>query len=278
MKYELSEFEKNGVSWPLSINQNFNLGELEKKYFLFQEQAVKIFGKKQSLKPYLLSTFFDKISHQDEILKNVKSIIGENIYLWSSAFFCKEPKGGKIVSYHQDNPYWQLTTDKVVTVWIALTESNKNSGALELFPKSHKLGLISNLDVKNPRESYLKGEKTTKDNDLLSYKQDLNIFLKKNKPQIVELSPGEYSIHHVNTVHGSGINKSDKYRIGYALRYISSSTKHSEEKKDRAMHIHGEKNSYFIDEKRPKSDFDENSIIEFNKSMNSTGAFGNKKY
>ena len=48
-------------------------------------------------------------------------------------FFCKEPKGGKIVSYHQDNPYWQLTTDKVVTVWIALTESNKNSGALELF-------------------------------------------------------------------------------------------------------------------------------------------------
>ena len=92
------------------------------------------------------------------------------------------------------------------------------------------MGLISNLDVKNPRESYLKGEKTTSDNDLLSYNQDLNIF-KKNKPEIVELSPGEYSIHHVNTVHGSGINKSNKYRIGYALRYISSSTKHSEEKK-----------------------------------------------
>ena len=34
MKYELSEFNENGVSWPFSINQNSNLSELEKIFFI----------------------------------------------------------------------------------------------------------------------------------------------------------------------------------------------------------------------------------------------------
>ena len=85
-----------------------------------------------SLKPNLLSTVFDKLAHDKNVLKLVKQAIGDDIYIWSSAFFFKAPGDGKIVSYHQDNPYWQLTTNKVVTAWIALTKSDKNSGALEV--------------------------------------------------------------------------------------------------------------------------------------------------
>ena len=59
--------------------------------------------------------------------------------------------------------------------------------------------MIGKLDVEDARESYLKGEKTTDSADLLSYKHDLKEFLKVNKPVDICLSPGEYSIHHVNT-------------------------------------------------------------------------------
>ena len=38
------------------------------------------------------------------------------------------------------------------------------------------------------------------------------------------------------------------------------------------------KNSYFIDEKRPKSDFGSDEIKNYEYSMKSGGAFGNKKY
>ena len=41
-----------------------------------------------------------------------------------------------------------VTTNKVVTAWIALTKSDKSSGALEVVPKSYKLGLIKKLDVR----------------------------------------------------------------------------------------------------------------------------------
>tara|TARA_B100001093_G_scaffold513704_1_gene586172 strand:+ start:11785 stop:12624 length:840 start_codon:yes stop_codon:yes gene_type:complete len=274
----LENFKTNGAAWPFELPEYKNNDILKEKYFEFQKKAEKYKGATVSLKPNLLSTFFHKLSVNPNIISNVKKIIGDDIYIWSSAFFAKAPGQGKIVSYHQDNPYWQLSTTNVVTAWIAITNSDKNSGALEVVPKSHNLGLIKKLDVENPRKAYLKGEKTTPEKDLLSYNQNLNEFIKKNKPLPIELKPGQYSIHHVNTVHGSGINNSSDWRIGYAIRYVSSDTKHLEEKSDTAIHVCGKKNDYFTDEKMPSNDFDNAAVLEYDKSMGSAGAFGNKKY
>ena len=274
---KIENFNENGACWPFKIKQN--LGDLEKEYFKFQTTAKEKLGNPISLKPNLLSSFFDKLCFDENVLSKVKQIIGEDIYIWSSAIFAKLPGEGKIVSYHQDNPYWQLSTNNVVSAWIALTKSEKKSGALEIVPGSHKKGIIKNLDVKNARESYLQGERTTIDNDLLSYNQNLDDYIKSNKPVTIELEPGEFSIHHVNTVHGSGINNTGNARIGFAVRYVTSDTKHLIEKSgDSALHVCGKKNSYFADELRPENDFSEEAIKVHNFSMKAAGAFGNKKY
>lgn len=271
-------FSKTGIVWPLKTSSVVNRENLEREYFNFQSTANKIFKKNISLKPHILSKFFFQLACDENVMTNVKEIIGEDVYIWSSAFFAKAPSEGKIVSFHQDNPYWQLSTDKVITAWIALTNSNKQSGCLEVVPNSSKLGMIGKLDVEDARESYLKGEKTTDSTDLLSYKHDLNEFLKVNKPVDICLTPGEYSIHHVNTVHGSGINNTNNHRIGFAVRYISSDTYHLREKSDLATHISGKKNDYYKSEKIPSGEFTEDSIEQYKKSMSSTGVFGNKKY
>ena len=41
---------------------------------------------------------------------------------------------------------------------------------------------------------------------------------------LVELSPGEFSLHHVDLLHGGGPNESDVDRIGITFRYMSSRT------------------------------------------------------
>ena len=276
LDFNINNFNKNGMAWPFTLSKNYN--NLEEKYFEFQKNAQKYLGHSVTLKPNLLSTFFDSLAMDESIINNVKKIIGNNVYIWSSAFFPKAPGEGKIVSYHQDNPYWQLTTDKVITAWIALTNSDENSGALEIVPGSAKLGLIKKLDVDNARKSYLRGEKTTKSIDLLSYNQNLDDYIKKNSPVLINLNPNEYSLHHVNSVHGSGVNNSKKYRIGFAVRYISSDTMHKEEDHDSGIHVCGEKNSYFTNEKRPQQDFSKEAIKEYTLAMNAAGAFGNKSY
>ena len=106
---------------------------------------------------------------------------------------------------------------------------------------------------------------------------DFSVLKLHPKELFVKLQ-NQYSIHHVNAVHGSGINKTENYRIGFAIRYISSDTQHTQEQKDLALHISGRKNSYYEGEKSPIKDFDEAAIHQYKISMNSTGVFGNKKY
>ena len=138
--------------------------------------------------------------------------------------------------------------------------------------------MINKIDVPNADEAYKKGMKTTHENDMLSYRQNLDEFLKKNNPITVNLNKKQYSIHHVNCVHGSLPNKSDKPRIGYAIRYISSDTKHINRSSDSAVHVCGTKNTYYIDEKRPNQDFSEDAIKNYEIAMKAAGSFGNKKY
>ena len=57
-----------------------------------------------------------------------------------------------------------------------------------------------------------------------------------------------------------------------------SVTEHLEENSDTAIHVCGEKNPYYIEEKRPTNDFSDNSISNYKLSMRSAGAFGNKAY
>ena len=84
--------------------EKFINGQLEKENFLLQEKAKNKLNIKISLKPNLLSTFFDSIVFDKSIITEVKKIIGANIFVWSSAFFAKASGEGKIVSFHQDNP------------------------------------------------------------------------------------------------------------------------------------------------------------------------------
>ena len=279
MDFGLKNFDENGFAYPLKLKKNFQPGVLENEYNKFQDECKNKLNYKASLKPNLLSKFFNDLAFDENVISSVKQIIGEDIYIWSSAFFPKDPGEGKIVSFHQDNPYWQLTSNNVVSAWIALTKSTEASGALSVVPKSHKKGIIKKLDVKNARESYLKGEKTTSEKDLLSYNQNLDEFIKINPPKCLELNEGEFSIHHVNTVHGSGVNTTNQPRIGYAVRYVTSDTKHLIEKKgDSAIHVCGKKNSYFADEITPNESFSNESIINYEKAMKAAGSFGNKKY
>lgn len=279
MKYSLESFEKNGVAFPFNLNEDLlKSTDILNLYNDFQSKAQSKFGKRITLKPNLLSLFFDKLCFNSDIIKKVKSLIGPNLYIWSSAIFEKPENSTKLVSYHQDNPYWQLSTNKVVTVWVALTESKEVSGALQVFPESYKLGVINSLDIKNADASYQKGLKTTPENDMLSYKQNLKTFLEKNNPVTINLEPKQYSIHHVNCVHGSKLNKSRKPRIGFAIRYISSETTHLNRKLDSALHVCGKKNNYYIDEVRPTESFSESAIQNYEFAMKSAGSFGNKKY
>ena len=77
--YDLNQFSDNGVSWPFNINDLTGKNLLD-EYFNFQAKAQSIMKKNITLKPNLLSKFFDNLCFKEEILHNVRKLIGNDIY------------------------------------------------------------------------------------------------------------------------------------------------------------------------------------------------------
>jgi len=126
-----------------------------------------------------------------------------------------KPPGGKTLGYHQDAAYddW-IIPQTMVTCWMTLDNTSKETGTLEYLKGSHKWGL-------QPP----KGEFHSPDD----YKKEINIFTKKNNKKIeivhVEVPAGGVSFHHGNTWHGSGINKSKNHRRAIVAHCVPSDAK-----------------------------------------------------
>lgn len=153
--------------------------------------------------------FFNYVRHPD-LLSVVAQLIGPDIILWASAVFCKPATTGLEVPWHQDGQYWPIRPRATVTVWIALDEVNIDNGCMRVIPGSHRLGDFSHE---------------------VSDREDLVLNNVVNDPRLdlravrdVKLTPGQFSLHDVNIVHGSAPNRSGRRRAGYAIRYMPSTS------------------------------------------------------
>ena len=57
--------------------------------------------------------------------------------------------------------------------------------------------------------------------NMLSRGQEIAVEVDEAQAVDLVLAPGEFSLHHIGTVHGSGPNHSTEPRIGLAIRYIT---------------------------------------------------------
>jgi ectoine hydroxylase-related dioxygenase (phytanoyl-CoA dioxygenase family) len=157
---------------------------------------------------HLLFKSLNELIRDERIVDAIEDLYGENLLVWFSSFFIKEPDDPSFVSWHQDSTYWGLSSPDVVTAWVALSESKRENGAMEVIPRSH---LKDQLPHRN----------TFSRDNMLSRGQEVAVDVDPKSAVTLELEPGEMSLHHVRLVHGSAPNHSkSERRIGFAIRYI----------------------------------------------------------
>ena len=158
---------------------------------------------------HLISPVFDKIPHNPKILDAVEGIIGKDILVCGTTLFIKNPDQKGFVSFHQDAKYIGLKPYNWVTGWLAVTDANEENGCMLMLKGSHK------EDLKFHNQKF-------DDHNLLTRGQTIeNIPINKTTPVI--LKAGQLSLHHPKIIHGSGPNKSNDRRIGFAIQsYIGT--------------------------------------------------------
>ncbi len=185
-----------------------------------------------------------KIAAAPRVLDVVEGILGPDILIWSVEFFIKEPRTKAIVSMHQDLTYWGFgAVDQLLTAWIALSPATPASGCMDFVRKSHKNPILPHEDTYN------------KDN-LLSRGQEIKVNVPPEDRVPAILKPGQMSLHHGLTIHGSGPNISDDRRIAVAIRYCTPQIAQQVADKDYAILARGaDRDGNFINFAAPTAPF-----------------------
>lgn len=152
-----------------------------------------------------------------DVLDAAAQLIGDNIIVTGSSFFCKKGTGGKATPWHQDAYYWPMRPLEACTVWIAIDPSTPENGCLRIIPGSHKeRRLFSHLSSTRDENVGLEQELSAED-------------MPDTEPVDVILEPGMMSFHHPYVVHGAEPNNSGARRGGLTFRYMPTSSYYDRE-------------------------------------------------
>ena len=215
-------YQRDGYLFPLNV-----LGEKDTAQYRAQLQEIEDKnGSALREAPHLVMPFVDTLIRHPAITESVASIIGDDLLVWGSGFFIKDPGTADFVGWHQDLHYWGLDDEDEVTAWLALSPATVESGCMRFIPGSHRQS-VEHIDHNDP-------------DAMLSRGQQIAVRVNEDDAINVTLQAGQISLHHGRTLHASLPNRSPHQRIGLAIRYISPKMKQSTGEKTIATLVRGQ--------------------------------------
>jgi non-heme Fe2+,alpha-ketoglutarate-dependent halogenase len=163
------------------------------------------------------------LSTHPRVLDCLEEVLGPNIVLKSTRIFYKHGRSASYVGWHQDGITEKLEDGRAPAIWLGLTAATVENGCLRVVPRSHRLGLLQHDS--NPDLEPLPGSAPTSvENWFRAYGDELSeritiVPQELNPPFDLVMRPGEMSIHHPVTLHGSNPNLSTESRIGLSASY-----------------------------------------------------------
>ena len=157
------------------------------------------------LQPSLYSTELRKLSYRKTALAVARQLLGPQAgFAGDHTIFKPVHKGGP-TPWHQDEAFREPGFEyDEISIWIAITDSTLENGAMAYIPGSHLLGVLPHRLNGGAKEA----------NTIECYAGF--------DPQTAAVRPipaGAMIIHHGRTVHGSAGNKTNTPRLAYILQY-----------------------------------------------------------
>lgn len=116
------------------------------------------------------------------------------------------------VGWHQDFGYWQCSsTTEMVTVWIALQDTDLTNGGMSTIVGSNKWGLIPDSDA-------------FFDQNMEQLKEKFSSAGREWIEEPCILKAGQASFHHALTFHGSGPNRTSEPRLSIVAHLMPGGT------------------------------------------------------
>ncbi|OWF47403.1 uncharacterized protein LOC110454422 [Mizuhopecten yessoensis] len=212
-------YNKNGYFPEITVLSADEVADLQTKFGELEENSGKEDAQFSLHNVHLKHPWLMDIVSHPKLLHPVRQILGQNIVLLDSRFFCKypetelsKPNGSPFVAWHQDIRYWGVEGE-VVTAWLAVDDADSENGCMCVIPGTHTLGILQHKTAEE-------------EGNLLSSNQSIPTHLfDVTKSTPCPVNAGQMSLHSGLLVHGSDPNRSTRRRCGYVVRYVSTDAK-----------------------------------------------------
>lgn len=162
--------------------------------------------------------FIWNLATDPRILDLVELAIGPDIALTNVRFLCKYGRATEnaFFAWHQDAAYYGIDPATAVVGWLALDDSTRETGCLEVIPGSHRRGVIRH-------------ELSGGDGNVLRANQVLPAdVVDENEAVLLEQRAGTITLHDARLFHSSRPNRSNRRRCGVQLGFVPPSVRESE--------------------------------------------------
>lgn len=225
---QVDHYNRNGYLSPVRI-----ISEAEAKTARLRMEEIeaglggRISGIHRS-KFYLRYRWAYELATTPAMLDIAEDLLGPDILLYYSNFWFKNAGDQGYVTWHQDITYFGHEPHDVLTFWIALTPATERSGCMQVLPGTQHEGV---LPLTTP---------DLNDRNMLPSGQLVDFDIDSVQPVSMPLAPGEASIHHVCTIHGSLPNMADERRMGVTFCFHAPHIKQRGERRTSALLVRGE--------------------------------------
>jgi len=244
-KEQLESYECDGFLFPVDVFSDREIATYRAAFEWLLESSRDCSPKRFDRLHLFFDWAYQIVTHKP-LLDAVETILGDDILVYGTLVFCKQPHDLRYASWHQDSFYSGLHLTPSTSAWIALTPSYAANGCMRVLPGSHKLGLLDHESV--PDDPHLlnrRGERIKLDVD-------------ESQAVDVVLKPGQLSLHHSTIVHGSNPNTSDEARIGFIVRFVTSDMKNPD---TRLLRVRGNGDCSHLDLAQSPSSVDREAAL-----------------
>lgn len=201
------EVNTQGYSFPVALMSPLKVAELN-RLIAGGPSGTTALTTLQKRNPHLLYQAFWDVVTLPSVRAVVGNVLGPDAICFATSIIDKPADRTSHVAWHQDATYWGLAGRRAITIWLALTPSTLENGAVLAVPGRHHQ-LLDHETCRTPA-------------NMLGLNEAMATNPNKAAAVAMTLKPGEASVHDSLTIHGSAPNQADKNRTGFSMRFVCS--------------------------------------------------------
>ncbi len=168
----------------------------------------------QAMGMFKRSEDFRQLVYHKPLLDIAESLIGGNIQLFGDQALYKPANIGGPIPWHQDNSYWRCQPAELISIWIALDDTDEENGCMNVIPGSHVSGALEHSRA-------MTGDGNTSAILMTSQVDD-------SKAVSIPLAAGYAMVHHCLMFHTTRPNYSNRDRRATVIHYMPVGTRNGE--------------------------------------------------